>query len=163
MKKLVLMSVVALTAWSAVAMAEQVGVVDMKAIFADSQKAKEIKTQLEKQFNPQKEKLQKMAQTLQENIQNYQKNQSVTDKKALAAEQDKITKEENTFRDEQAKFQQDVMKTQNEKLEQFVNNIKQSVKTVAEKNKLDLVIPSNDVLYSKEGMDITKQVQDDLK
>ena len=164
MKKMVLTAAAAIFAtWSVGAFADHVGVVDMKAIFTSSPKVKEIKAQLEKQFDPQNEHLQKMAQALQLDVQNYQKNKTVMNKKELSDAQEKITKQEDAFREGQSQFQQDIFKAQNDQLQQFMESVKSAVAIVAKKDQLDLVIPSNDVLYTKDTMDITKAVLENLK
>lgn len=164
MRKLVLGLGVVLVACSVSALADGgVGVVDMKTIFSTSPKVKEIKAELTKQFNPQKEKLEAMGQALQADIMKFQKNKAVMDKKDLTAAEAKITSQETAFRDAQTKFQQDVFAAQNQSLETFMDSVKAAVKVVAVKDKLDLVIPSNDVLYTKEQTDITKDVLDNMK
>lgn len=163
MRKLVLGISVVLAACSFSALADGVGVVNMKTIFSTSPKVKEIKANLEKQFNPEKEKLQKMGQTLQMDIMKYQKNKAVMSKKDLETLEASITKQETAFREEQQKFQQDVFNAQNKSLETFLDSVKSAVKVVAVKDNLDLVVPSNDVLYSKDGKDITKDVLDNMK
>jgi outer membrane protein len=164
MRKLVLGLGVILVACSVSAIADGgVGVVDMKTVFSSSPKVKAIKADLEKQFNPQKEKLEKMSQSLQADIMKYQKNQAVMDKKDKSTMETSITTQETAFRAAQAKFQQDVFNAQNQSLETFMNSVKAATKVVAEKDKLDLVIPSNDVLYTKNDKDITKDVLDNMK
>jgi outer membrane protein len=93
----------------------------------------------------------------------YQKNQAVMDKKDKSTMETSITTQETAFRAAQAKFQQDVFNAQNQSLETFMNSVKAATKVVAEKDKLDLVIPSNDVLYTKNDKDITKDVLDNMK
>lgn len=165
MKKLVVVGLaVCCAAFSVGALAEGgIGVVDMKTIFSTSPKVKAIKADLTKQFEPQKEKLEKMSTALQADIAKYQKNKDVMNKKDLAALETSITNQESAFRDAQTKFQQDVFNAQNKSLESFMDSVKAAVKTVAEKDKLDLVIPSNDVLYTKTNKDITQDVLKDMK
>ena len=164
MRKLVLGLGVVLVACSVSALAEGgVGVVDMKTIFSTSPKVKSIKAGLMKEFNPQKEKLEAMGKALQADITKYQKNKAVMDKKDLSTLEASITTQETAFRTAQAKFQQDVFNAQNKSLETFLDSVKAAVKVVAEKDKLDLVVPSNDVLYSKDDKDITKDVVDNMK
>ena len=140
-----------------------IGIVDMKAIFSSSPKVKSIKAELTKQFQPKKENLEKMGKTLQSDIEKYQKNKDVMNKKDLATLEASITKQESDFRSEQAKFQQEVFDAQNKSLNTFMDNVKTAVKAVAEKEKLDLVIPSNDVLYTKDKTDITQDVLKNMK
>ncbi|OGT43712.1 MAG: hypothetical protein A3F13_07135 [Gammaproteobacteria bacterium RIFCSPHIGHO2_12_FULL_40_19] len=163
MRKVVLAVAVFFAAWSVGAFADGVGVVDMKAIFSTSPKVKAIKAELTKQFNPEKTKLESMGQALQGDITKYQKNKDVMNKKDLATLETSITNQETAFRTAQAKFQQDVFNAQNARLTQFMDSVKASVKTVAEKDKLDLVIPSNDVLYTKTDKDLTQEVLKNMK
>lgn len=165
MKKLVLAVAVAVVAAvsSVSAFADGVGVVDMKTIFSSSPKVKAIKAELTKQFDPEKTKLEDMGKALQADIAKYQKNKDVMNKKDLAALETSITNQETAFRAAQSKFQQDVFNAQNDRLTQFMDSVKASVKTVAEKDKLDLVIPSNDVLYTKNDKDLTQEVLKNMK
>ncbi|MCX7120927.1 MAG: OmpH family outer membrane protein [Gammaproteobacteria bacterium] len=163
MKKLVLVMSAFIAAWSMGAFADGVGVVDMKTIFSTSPKVKSIKAELSKQFEPQKNKLEKMGQSLQADIAKYQKNKAVMNQKDMATLEASITAQETAFRAAQTKFQQDVFNAQNKSLNDFMNSVKAAVKVVAEKQKLDLVVPSNDVLYTKTNTDITPAVLKDIK
>ena len=115
-----------------------------------------------KQFDPQKTKLEGMAKTLQDNVQKFQKNKTVMSKADLSTLQNTIATEESNFRDAQNQFQEDIMKAQTDRLKQLMDSVKSAVATVAQKEKLDLVIPSNNTLYIKNGMDITSQVLKNL-
>ncbi len=163
MKKLIVGAAACVAMFSMTAFAGTVGVVDMKQIFTTSAKVKEIKAQLTKQFSPEKATLDKSAAALQADIQKYQKNKTVMSKTDLDNLQTQISNEEMQFRQDQAKFQQDVYTAQNQQLQQFMAMVKTAVQTVATKDKLDLVLPDNDVLYSNNSLDITKQVLDAMK
>jgi len=164
MKKMTALLAVVSVAWSIGASADGgVGVVDMKTLFTTSSKVKAIKANLMKQFDPQKEKLQKMGESLQADIAKYQKNKAVMSQDDLKKAQDNITKEEADMRQAQTKFQQDVFAAQNTSLESFMKDVKAAAKIVAEKQKLDLIIPDNDVLYSKDDKNVTKEVLANLK
>lgn len=163
MRKVILTAAVIATVWSVGAVAGGIGVVDMKTIFSTSPKVKAIKAELNTQFNPQKTKLEVMGKALQADIAKYQKNKEVLNKKDLTAMEQNITTEESKFRDAQTQFQQDVFKAQNDRLTQFMDSVKAAVKVIAEKDKLSLVIPNNDVLYTGTNMDITQQVLADMK
>lgn len=162
MKTIVLGVATILTTVSFGVFANSVGVVDMKTIFSTSPKVKEIKADLTKQFNPEKTKLETMGVTLSNDIKKYQKDKDTMTAKDKTALENTITTQEATFRSAQAKFQQDVFDAQNKSLTEFMDNVKAAVKVVAEKDKLDLVIPSNDVLYTKNDTDITSAVMDNM-
>lgn len=163
MKKVTALVAAACVAWSVSACADGIGVVNMKTIFMTSPKVKALKAQLAKQFDPQKVKLEKMGSSLQADITQYQKDKAVMSQADATKMQTKIETEENSFRDAQTQFQQDVFNAQNKSLQSFMSDVKDAVKVVAVKEKLDLVVASNDVLYSKDNRDITKQVLDQLK
>lgn len=163
MKKMTALVAAACAAWSIGASADGIGVVDMKTVFTTSPKVKSIKANLTKQFDPEKAKIEKMGNALQADIAKYQKNKAVMSQADMKKAQDSITAEESNFRDAQTKFQQDVFNAQNKSLETFMTDVKAAVKVVADKQKLDLVIPNNDVLYSKGDKDITKDVLANLK
>lgn len=161
MKKMVLLGAcIAMCSMSA--FAGNVGIVNMKEIFTKSTKVKEIKGELTKRFSPQKEQIDKLANSLQSDISKYQKNKTVMNKKDLDDLQTQISNEEMQLRQDQGKFQQNVYTAQNEQLEKFMTIVKNAVQKVSEKDKLDLVLPDNDVLYSNNALDITKQVLDEM-
>lgn len=164
MKKVAMLAAVtALTAGTISAYAGGIGVVDMKQVFDNSPKVKEIKDSLTKKFSSQKDSLQKMSDSLQADIQKYQKNKAVMNKKDLSDLQAKITTEETQFRQAQSKFQQAVFSAQNDALESFMNTVKKAVAKVAAKKDLDAVLPNNEVLYSKGDSDLTQDVLKALK
>lgn len=164
MQKKMLVGVAAAVILSAsTTFASGVGIVDMKKIFTTSPKVKQIKSELKHQFSPEKAKLDKMGKALQASLQNYQKNKAVMSKKDVATLQAKIAKQEMAFRQAQAGFQQTVFKAQNKQLGAFMSNVKAAVKKIAEKEKLDLVLPKNDVLYVKSDSDITGKVLSEMK
>jgi outer membrane protein len=163
MRKMALVVAAVVTFCSVSALAGGVGVVDMKTIFSTSPKVKSIKADLTKQFNPEKTKLETMGQALQASVAKYQKDQVTMTAKDKTTAEASLTAQETAFRTAQEKFQQDVFNAQNKSLETFMDSVKAAVKAVAEKDKLDLVIPSNDVLYTKNETDITKDVLDNMK
>ena len=149
--------------WSACAVAENVGVVDMRQVFSSSPQIKNINTQLKKQFAPQRGQILAMGKSLQGNIQKLQKNQSIMDRKGLMALRTTITSQEQQLRVAQAKFQQALFAAQNKAMGSFMQRLTGVVKTVAMKKNLDAVFPKNSLLYAKGSTDITSDVASDLK
>jgi len=140
----------------------KVGVVDMQKIFSTSSQVKSINSQLTSQFASRKNKIMQMGKQLQADLATYNKNKTVMSKSKLGNLQTKIGKEEAALRTAQAKFQQDLFQAQNKKMASFMNKVKATVGTVAQKNGMTLVLPKNATLYVKNGSDITSQVQSDL-
>lgn len=149
--------------WSACAMAENIGIVDMRQIFQSSPQVKRINSQLNKQFSPQRDKIVAMGKKLEADVKKLQRDQSVLDKKGLDNLRNSITAQEEQLRAAQAKFQQTLFAAQNNAMSGFMTKITGIVKGIAMKKKLDFVLPKNTVLYAKDGTDITSDVISALK
>lgn len=160
MKKIIIALYLSVAAvWSIGAMAgEDFGVVNMQTIFKTSPKAKAINASLKREFAARKAGIVKMGQNLQSEVKSYQKNQAVLSKAKLAALQQKISQHSMALRQAQQKFQSDLLAAQNQKMTAFLNQVKTAVAKVAKKKDIDIVLPSNAVLYSKNKMDITSNV-----
>ncbi|OGT51840.1 MAG: hypothetical protein A3E84_05600 [Gammaproteobacteria bacterium RIFCSPHIGHO2_12_FULL_42_13] len=162
MKKVSVILATVASAWIMTAAAGGVAVVDMKEVFTSSPKVKQLKDNLTKQFNTKHEKLEKVRAELQADIAKFQKNKEVMSKDDVTKTEADLAKRENAFQMEQSKFQQELMAAQNKSLESFMNDVKNSVQKVAEKQDLDLVVPDNEVLYTKGNKNITKDVLKNL-
>src|SRR3990172_13154914 len=99
---LVVTGVIFALIWSVGAMAQSIGVVNMRQIFESSPQIKKINDQLNKQYSPQRDKIVVMGKELQENINKLQKNQAVMDKKSLDQLRDTIAKQEQDLRMQKA-------------------------------------------------------------
>jgi outer membrane protein len=164
MKKLVLVvSALLLTVWSLGALADGIAVVDMEKVFKTSSKIKNINSALQKRFAVREKEINKTGESLQQDIKDYDKNKAVMDEKKLADLRAKIDEKQASFQAMQTKFQQDLFAEQNKEMATFMDDVKASVKTVAEKKKLSLVLPKNAVLYSEVSADITNDVVAGLK
>lgn len=164
MKKIMIAICLSVAAiWSIGALADDIGVVDMQTIFKSSPEVKAINASLKSEFSGRKASIVKMGQQLQDEVKKYQKNQSVMSKVSLAKLQQSINQHSVSLRQAQAKFQSDLMAAQNNKMRIFLNKVKSAVTKVANKKGLELVLPSNAVLYSKNKMDITASVLSALR
>jgi len=149
--------------WSVGAVAQDIGVVDMKVIFKTSPKAKDINKSLKDQFSSRKTDIVEMGKTLQKEVQQYRKNRSVMNKKNMRTLQGKIQKQSIALRKAQVKFQSDLATAQNKKMKVFIAEVKAAVKKVSRKKDLDVVLPSNAVLYSSDKLDVTSDVLSAMK
>ncbi len=149
--------------WAAAAMAENIGIVDMRAIFQSSPQIKQVNDKLNKQFAPERDKIVQMGKSLQDDVKKFQRNQSVMDKAGLDKLRNSIAEQEQNLRTMQAKFQQELFTAQNQAMGTFMDKLTSVVKKIAEKKNLDVVLPKNTVLYAKDGMDITSDVLSSIK
>ena len=153
---------VALT-WSFTAVAQTIGLVDMKQIFQTAPQIKRINTQLQKQFAPQQEEITKLTRLLQSDLQKLKRDEAVMSKKEVDRLHSDIQKKEVQLRQERQEFQQKLFTAQNNGMGDFITKISGAVKNVAEKEHFDLVLPKDLVLYAKYSKDVTLHVVSMLK
>jgi Skp family chaperone for outer membrane proteins len=163
MKKIIIVlcfSFVMLFSFSA--LAGNVGVVDMQKVFSSS-KAKAMRAHLKSQFSSQRKKLVSMQTSVQKLMQKYQKNEAVMDKKTMTALQNRITKKSMTFHQAQTKFQHDLLTAENAGMKKLMAQVKAAAKKIAAEKHMNIVLPSNAVLYSQHQLNITNAVLSAMK
>ena len=161
-----LLSIACLSAaimWSVSTIAQTIGLLDIHEIFQTSSQIKDINTRLEKQFSLQRKKMVELTQLLQYNLRNLKRNETVMSKEEASNLREKIQKDESTLRQQQQQFQQQLLMAQNKAMTDFMSEINNAVKKVAVKENLDLVLPKDTVLYTKESKDITSNVISELQ
>ena len=144
--------------WSVAAIAQIIGLVDIRQIFQASPQIKQINARLEKRFSPQREKVIGLEKSLQDSINKLQRNESVMSKKEVVDLRNNIEKQKNELREAQRQFQQCLFIAQNRAMADFMRKVTGAVEHVAKKENLDLVLPKETVLYIKDGKDITSDV-----
>jgi len=144
--------------WSIGALAGGVGVVNMQTVFRSSPQIKKINTTLKRKFATRKASILRLGKQLQTEVKKFQKNETVMDSKSAEVLRTKISTQGSKLRKLQAQFQRDLMTAQRAEMQKFMTNVKTVVKQIAAKKKLDVVLPSNAVLYSKNNLDITSNV-----
>jgi outer membrane protein len=148
--------------WSASSMAGNVAVIDMQQIFQNSKQVKQINEGLDKQFASQKKDLEDLGKQLQANIDKFKKDQSVMDTKTADALKNSIRDQEQKYQQAQTDLQRKQFEAQNKAMTEFLDKIKTIVKGMASSQDVDVVLPKNALLYSKDNLDITSKVLDGL-
>ncbi|MFW0072826.1 MAG: OmpH family outer membrane protein [Coxiella-like endosymbiont] len=151
-------SLAVVISWSVSAIAQSVGLVDIRQIFQTSPQIKQMNAHLEKKFSPQREKVVGLGKSLQDNINKLQRDESVMSKKEVVALRSNIEKQQNQLRKAQRQFQQCLFIAQNEAMADFMRKIAGAIEHVAKEENLDLVLLKDTVLYTKYGKDITSDV-----
>ncbi|AKQ33372.1 OmpH family outer membrane protein [Candidatus Coxiella mudrowiae] len=149
--------------WTAAAIGQTVGRVDMRQIFQASPQVKNINTQLEKKFSPQRERIINLGKSLQEDAKKFQRNEAVMSEKEKQDLKNKIDEKQKELQQAQVEFQQGLYNAQNKAMAEFMTKISGAVRAVAEKEKVDLVLPKDTVLYARDSKDITSDVISKLK
>jgi Skp family chaperone for outer membrane proteins len=144
------------------ALADDVGVVDMKSIFQNSAKVKEINAKLGKKFASDRAKIVQMQKSFKDNMTKLQRDGSVMSKKDIEKLKVNIRKQQAELQAAQAKFQQQLYAAQNKAMGAFMKKVQDVVKVIARRKGLELVLPKNGVLYSAKSMDITADISKKL-
>lgn len=166
MRKLVIATAVAsllMVAGSGFAEEMKIGVLDLNKVLLDSPQVAKAKAKLKKQFEPKEQKMLAQQKALQEDIKKYEKD-SITMKSAdLKVAQQKIMDEQKKLQDAQEGFQRDMLKAQNEAMQTVLTKVEKMVQSIAEADKLELVVTKAAVAYNNPKFDITAKVSKALK
>lgn len=159
MKKLLNLGLVAVAMMSTSVLAEdKLGVVNIAYIFQNMPERAEIAKQLETEFKPRAESLQKMEKDLQDKL----KKVNTEGDKLKDAEREKLVNEIKEMRDNFAKeaqaFQQDNQEREGTKRAELLTKIQEQVKKVSEAEGFTVVIDSTAVTYRVDSTDITEKV-----
>lgn len=161
MKKLLaLIPVLALFAGITCAQAAdlKVGTIDLPTILQKSPQIAVINNQLKSQFAPQQQKIMQA----QSNLQAEATKLSSTTTKLTAAEQQQlktqIINDQKALQQMVTTYQQNVSAAQTKALNSFMGEVDSAVKTIAQKQSLDIVLLKPAVIYSPTTTDITDQV-----
>ncbi|PMB54888.1 OmpH family outer membrane protein [Coxiella endosymbiont of Rhipicephalus microplus] len=150
--------------WVGASIGQTVGTVDIRQIFqASPSQVKNINTQLEKEFSPQRERIINLGKSLQEDTKKFQRNEAVMSDKEKQELKNKIDQKQKEFQQAQLKFHQELYNAQNKAMFEFMTKISGVVRALSEEEKVDLVLPKDTVLYARDTKDITSDVIAKLK
>jgi outer membrane protein len=158
-----LLASLAITSMVSVADPMNIGVVDLREVFAKAPEVKVIKENLETRFKPRQQKLVEQQKAIKADMDKLQKDGSImsnSDKKAL---QDNIVKQQQALEKNGSEYQQDLNSAQNQAMETFFGKVKNVIDKLAKKEKYTLVLQRENVPYMEEKLDITNKVIAALK
>ncbi|MGP3593547.1 molecular chaperone Skp [Vagococcus sp. WN89Y] len=165
MKKLLLAAGFGLAmATSAVQAADKIAIVDMSNLLQQVAQTSGVSQTMKNEFGGRASELQRMETDLQTKVQRLQRDGSTM----KASERTKLEKEIASGRQDFAQkaqaFEQDQARRSNEERGKLVTRIQAAVKKVAADQGVDLVVPSNAVIYnSSDVKDITADVLKQVK
>ncbi|MFS1537630.1 MAG: OmpH family outer membrane protein [Candidatus Phlomobacter fragariae] len=135
---------------AASAYAEKVAVINVGEVFQDIAISKAVSKQLEKEFKGRANELQNMEKDLQARAEKLQKSVPKPNEKGLQAFEVKRT----DFLKKAQQFEQDNQRRQQEERNKILQTIKTATKGVAEKERYDVVVDVNAVLYAKDSSNL---------
>ncbi|XKH01284.1 OmpH family outer membrane protein [Marinobacter nauticus] len=140
----------------------RIGVVDLRQALFSSDDAQSFSQQLEKDFGDEEAKVrqvQQEAQKLQERLQKDGAMMNEAERKELSGQFQRKVQEFNQLK-------QRLDATVNQRKQQFVENarpeVDAAVKELLEENNLDLILPSEAVVYAKPDMNLTEALLNKL-
>ncbi|MGP1956675.1 MAG: OmpH family outer membrane protein [Arsenophonus sp. NC-PE1-MAG3] len=130
--------------------AEKVAVINVGELFQNIAISKAVSKQLEKEFQGRDDKLQNMEKDLQAQVEKLQKNAVKPNEKDLQAFEAKRT----DFLKKAQQFEQDNQRRQQEERNKILQTIKIATKAVAEKERYDVVVDVNAILYPENSSNL---------
>jgi outer membrane protein len=135
----------------------KVGIIDSQKAILDTAEIKKAQSELEAQFKPRQERIEKLQKELQDINDQLQKGQG---KLTPEAERDLQIQGQRKQRDLQRAtedLQSEVDTRRNEILARVQRQMVEVVRKLAEEKGLDVVLDANDMIYFKPGLDLTAE------
>lgn len=132
----------------------KIGYVDTIEVFNEYQRTKDQDKQLESK----KEKAKENLEAREKEIQKIQSRLEVLKEDKQEAERAKLQEKMQEYRDVRQKEFTDIKKERDEMMKDIIEDIDQTIKDYAKKNKYDLVVNGNSVLYGVENQDLTDKI-----
>ena len=120
--------------------------------------AKDIQKKLEKEFNPRGDKFQIKKQELQSKRDLLQRDQAVLSEKERITKERELNKLQQEAQHMFESLDAEFKSRQQEELITFNKIVDNAVATLANKEKYDLILPDQVVLYSADVLDCTDQI-----
>lgn len=137
----------------------KVGVVDVQQVLKSSPRVSADKTKLQAQFKPQYEKIQAAQKSLEAMVDNLHKNGSTMQAKDRTALQASIQKSQESLMKQQQGFQSTFMAARSKDMQDLLGELQNVMKTIAQKNQINVILPKSGVVYSDSNLDMTSQVE----
>ena len=132
----------------------KIGYVDIFKVFNDYKKTIDY----DKTLEVKKEDAEKKLDAKKETIKKIKDKLSLLKEGEKAKEEEKMRKEADEYQELQRKIFIDIKKERDEKMQEIIEDINKIVEDYAKKNKFDIVINENAILYGNKVMDITDEI-----
>jgi outer membrane protein len=159
MKYLLVVTFAVLSAFSDLALANFVGVVDMQKAIQATQSGKKAKDSLDAEFQKRKAKLDKKKNDIEAMGKDLEKKKNLMSEEALQKKQMEIQEEMMKFQKEVAENQLEIQKKEEELVKPIVEKMRATIEKVAKAKNLTMVIENKgQVLFASKEIDITEDV-----
>ncbi|MEM1243915.1 MAG: OmpH family outer membrane protein [Pseudomonadota bacterium] len=137
----------------------KVGVINLPKIVQQSPQIKSINKNLDAKFKPKREAIIKAQTALRAEAEKFAPNAA---KKLTAAErkslQAKFTEQQKSYQELVGSYQSALNKAQAEAMKEFLGKVNAAVLSIAKKQKLDVVLLKQAVVYAGQEVNITQEV-----
>jgi len=146
------------TAMAADSNTGKVAIVNVQQVLQQSPRVTALSKKLEDQFKDRQTKLNDDQQALQSELDKFKKESPTMSQKDRDAMEKKITADRTELVKRVVAYQQDLQKEQNKVMQGILVDLNGVVSSIAKKDQYSLVLDSQAVVFSANGVDITKDV-----
>lgn len=134
----------------------RIGVINMERVMRESEPAKKASGKLEKEFKKRSQELDKSRQQAQAIQEDLEKNGANMAESARVAKSKELSDLSRELQRRQREYNEDLNARRNEELQSIVERTNNAIRTMAEKDKYDLIV--QEAVYASQSVDITDKV-----
>jgi outer membrane protein len=134
----------------------KIGYVNSERILRDSAPARAAQAKLKAEFSGRDKELQGLAARLKSAGEKLERDRSVLSSSDLIKRQREFADLEKDYQRKQREFREDIGQRRNEELAQVLEKANRAMKTLADKEKYDLIV--QEVVYANPRIDITEKI-----
>jgi len=162
-KSLVAAALVSSALVSQTAMAAQkIGVVNIQGVFQALPQAAAIQTTLDTEFKDKIDQVKKLEGDIKFELEKLQREKATMSEAQVKELQDKVVNLRKEYEAKVQPLQQGVQRRQVEERDKLLALIKQSIDSIAAKDKYDVILNSGSVAFIDDAFDVSKQVIDQV-
>ncbi len=141
---------------------QKIAFVNQAKLLQKAPQAEAARSKLQKEFVKRDKALVNLQKKIQSSAEKLQKDAAILSSTELNKLKRKITMMRRDLERDKAAFKEDLSIRQNEELVKLQKSVLQSIKTIAEQEKYDLII-SEGVIYASKLIDVTDKILSQLK
>ena len=162
LRSLAVMSLCLFTFMAAAHAEQKIAFVNQAKLLQKAPQAEAARNKLEKEFSSRQKSLVNMQKEIKDKKEKLQKDSAILSAAELKKLNRKITLLSRDLEREELAFKEDLSIRRNEELVKLQKSVLQSILSIAEKEKYDLIV-SDGVIYASKNIDITDKILAELK
>lgn len=162
MKKIIIATLLILTAANAIAADLKIGFVSVEKLLTQAPQVEAVNTAMLDRFGGKKKELEDMQKELQSMQEDYKRNELVMTEDKLKELQGQLIGKMQIFKQKEATLAQEVNTMRSQELAVLQKSVRDIINDIAKREHYDLVL-SEGVVFAAESLDITNTVLDQMK